>query len=192
MWLLPKEEILEIVADIYETHRICELGFNSIQLCRNMGYIVIPYSSLSNKMKAKFKSFDKDGFSFYNPKNKKCEIYYNDEISPSLRERFTIPHELGHIEMQHIFKSEITKEMNDDANEFARQLYAPQIILYKRQICSTEEIMSTFNVTERYANTLRLRLENRISDHGPVFSEAEKRILKTYEINELLGKKKGR
>ena len=37
--------IVETVADIYEDHCIGKLGFDLIQLCKDMGHLVFPYDS---------------------------------------------------------------------------------------------------------------------------------------------------
>lgn len=183
----PEDFIVELVADIYEDHKISEFGFDPIQLCKDMGHIVLPYSSF-NKDSDDYNSLllrkqDKDGFSWFNPKTRKCEIYYNDNIKPRLRIKFTIPHELGHVEYGHIFQKVITNEMEDVANEFARQLYAPHIILVTYDIMTVHEIMSTFDVTEAFASTILNRLQNRLMFHGKEFSENEHRVLEIFDYN---------
>ena len=124
--------IVEMVADIYEDHCIGELGFDPIQLCKDMGYLVLPYDSFLVETEEDriflLEKQDKDGFSWYNPKSKKCEIYYNNNIKPRLRHKVTIPHELGHIEFGHVFEEKITHRMEEVADEFSRQCYIPQII----------------------------------------------------------------
>lgn len=183
-----EDYIIEMVADIYEDHCIGECGFDPIQLCKNMGHLVLPYDSFiaitePNRLYLLEKQ-DIDGFSWYNPKNKRCEIYYNNNSKPLLRYKFTIPHELAHIEFGHVFEEVITQEMEDVANEFARQLYMPQIILYKKKILTVHEIMSKYNVTEDYAFIVLDRLKNRIKWHGDSFSDQEYRILKVFDYNQ--------
>ena len=83
-----------------------------------------------------------------------------------------------------MFEKHITMYMEEVANEFARQLYVPQIILYKKKIMTVHEIMSTFNVTESFAYTVMQRLSNRLEYHGAEFSEHEYRILNTFDYNQ--------
>lgn len=179
--------IVEAVADIYEDYQIGEYGFDPIQLCKDMGYLVLPYDSFLEGTERDqiylLEKLDKDGFSWFNPKNQKCEIYYNSNIKPWLRHKFTIPHELGHVEFGHVFEKRITKRMEGIADEFARQLYIPQIILFKKEILDVHEVMSTFDVTERYAVIILDRLKNRLRCHGPDFSENEYRILNAFDYN---------
>ncbi|MCR5299658.1 MAG: ImmA/IrrE family metallo-endopeptidase [Erysipelotrichaceae bacterium] len=179
--------IVEMVADIYEDHCIGEYGFDPIQLCKNMGHLVLPFDSFvidSEKDRSYLlEKEDKDGFSWYNPITRKCEIYYNSNRKPWLRHKFTISHELGHIEFGHVFEKRITKYMEEVANEFARQLYVPQIILYKKKITTVHEIMSMFNVTENFAFTVLDRLNSRLVYHGTEFSDHEYRILEAFDYN---------
>ena len=180
--------IVETVADIYEDHCIGKLGFDLIQLCKDMGHLVFPYDSFLAETEEDrvylLEKQDKDGFSWYNPKSEKCEIYYNNNIKPWLRHKFTIPHELGHIEFGHVFEKKITNRMQEVADEFARQLYMPQIILFKKKKLTVHEVMSTFDVTERYAVIIIDRLENRLKHHGTEFSENEYRILTAFDYNQ--------
>ena len=74
--------------------------------------------------------------------------------------------------------------MQEVADEFARQLYMPQIILFKKKILTVHEVMSTFDVTERYAVIIIDRLENRLKHHGTEFSENEYRILTAFDYNQ--------
>jgi hypothetical protein len=73
--------------------------------------------------------------------------------------------------------------MEEVANEFARQLYVPQIILYKKKITTVHEIMSMFNVTENFAFTVLDRLNSRLVYHGTEFSDHEYRILEAFDYN---------
>ena len=65
MPMKPKSYIIETIKEIYETHQIGELGFDIVALCKNMGYAVIPYSSLSQKKQEACLNIDYDGFSLY-------------------------------------------------------------------------------------------------------------------------------
>lgn len=183
-----EDSIVEMVADIYEDHCIGEYGFDPIKLCKKMGHLVLPYDSFVVETEKDrlylLEKLDEDGFSWFNPKTNKCEIYYNNNRKPWLRHKFTIPHELGHIEFGHVFEKRITKYMEDIANEFARQLYVPQIILYKKKITTVHEIMSVFDITEEFAYISSDRLSNRLRYHGTEFSEHEYRILEAFDYNQ--------
>lgn len=179
--------IVEAVADIYEDYQIGEYGFDPIKLCKDMGYLVLPYDSFLEGTKRDqiylLEKQDKDGFSWFNPKTGKCEIYYNNNRKPWLRHKFTIPHELGHIEFGHVFKKRITKRMEDVANEFSRQLYVPQIVLYKKNIMTVQEIMYTYDITKDFASIALDRLKNRLKYHGSNFSDHEYRLLEAFDYN---------
>ena len=182
-----EDYIVEMVADIYEDHEIGEYGFDPIQLCKDIGYLVLPYDSfVVNTTEDKLyllEKQDKDGFSWFNPKTNKCEIYYNNNRRPWLRHKFTIPHELGHIEFRHVFEKQITPYMEEVAREFARQFYVPQIILYEKKIMTVHEIMSRFDITEQFAYITLDRLINRLEYYGTDFSDNEHRILEAFDYN---------
>ena len=62
-----------------------------------MNVNLIPYSLYKQKDILMLAS--EDSFCYYNENNGKYEIFYNDEIKPSGRLKFSIPHELGHVVM---------------------------------------------------------------------------------------------
>lgn len=90
---MNKEQIIDLIADLYEEYEISTLGFSLKDYCDKAGILLIPYSSFERNAK-KLVKFDEDGFNIINPESNCCEIYYNDEIKPRLRIKFTIPHEL--------------------------------------------------------------------------------------------------
>ena len=186
MPMKPKSYIIETIKEIYETHQIGELGFDIVALCKNMGYAVIPYSSLSKEKQDAYVSFDKDGFSLYNPKTQQCEIYYNDNIYTKERMVYTISHELGHIELGHVFEEEPTLEMEEDAIEFARQFYTPQVLLFHKNIRTPNKIMEIFKVSYQYSIVLYRRLEDRLSYYGPVFDENEMMLWSNFVLYETI------
>lgn len=46
-----REEIIDVVADLYEEYEISELGFSLKDYCSNAGILLIPYSSYENNAK---------------------------------------------------------------------------------------------------------------------------------------------
>lgn len=177
---MTREEIIEIVADIYEEYDISELGFDVIRLIKLMGINLIPYSSYEDK-KSLLLHFDEDGFSMINPKNRKIEIYYNDKISPKERLKFTLPHELGHICLSHIIENgDETYSQKRDADLFARELYCPQALIISYGLTTVSDLISTFGITASYAEVLLIKLEKR---HDTDLSEAERRLLEIFETN---------
>lgn len=178
-----EEDILGVIADIYEDHHISEFGFDIIDLCKKMNINVIPYSSYESAEAIKMLiKTDEDGFSIFNTKNNKCEIYYNDFINPPERTRFTIPHELGHIELRHVLSEKQESYFNSYADRFSRQFYMPEVLLIYFNITDVNSLMSTFGITYQYACVICNRINKRIKQKKE-FSKNEVRILNAFLKN---------
>lgn len=81
----------------------------------------------------------------------KLYIIYADEQSPQ-RCRFTIAHELGHIFLGHLFKSDgngflKTDEAEHSANVFARDLLAPACVLHELQALTSAAIANLCDIS---------------------------------------------
>lgn len=158
-------------------------GFNLEEICRKLGINLIPYSSYDNDKINLLKKFEEDGFSCLNYLNSKCEIYYNDDIKPKLRIKFTLSHELGHIVLGHIInKSRETHEEEQEANYFAREFYIPQAFLIYYKLDNVPDIMSNFNITHSYASLLLELLERR---KDKTLREVEIKLIKIFEENKI-------
>lgn len=178
---MTKEEIIDVIADLYEEHKISKLGFNLKQYCNEAGILLIPYSSFGDKSK-NLMDFDEDGFNIINPESNCCEIYYNDEISPRLRINFTVPHEIGHISLGHNLKlGSETSSQNKEANIFANEFYCPQVLIIYFNLLTKSKLMSTFNITSGYAETLLDKISQRRSMK---FTPSEQRLLNIFLNNQ--------
>ena len=111
-----------------------------------------------------------DGFTVF--KNGKFHIYYN-ETQYETRIRFTIWHEIAHIQLGHLeadcIKSKAQKE--EEANHFAAYLMAPLVFIYILGLEDPQEIADTFGISidlacnayEHYTNAFRYtRIKNKI------------------------------
>lgn len=81
----------------------------------------------------------------------KLYIIYANEQSPQ-RCRFTIAHELGHIFLGHLFKSDgngflKTDEAEHSANVFARDLLAPACVLHELQALTAAAISDLCDIS---------------------------------------------
>ena len=179
---MNREEIINIVADLYEEYGISELGFSLKKFCNRAEILLIPYSSYGNESN-KLKCFDEDGFNLINPESNHNEIYFNDEIRPFERLKFTIPHEIGHICLGHnlcVEKSE-TRFQNREANIFANEFYCPQVLIIYFHLNTSSKLISKFGITASYAETLLNKIKERRSME---FSPAEKRLLEVFLKNQ--------
>ncbi len=182
---MNREEILDVICDIYEQERIDEFGFDLKKLCKKLEINLIPYSAFEKDFN-KFIAYEEDGFSCLNPNNSKPEIYYNDKISPKGRIKFTIPHELGHICLGH--KYYLNKESRNEKKEadvFANELYCPQAFMIHYKLFTVSDLISNFGITKGYAQTLLEKLNQRASHK---LSINEQRLISIFEKNRLLKK----
>lgn len=180
-----KENILDIICDIYEQNRISDFGYSLKTLCDSLEINLIPYSSFGKDID-KLISKDKDGFSCLNPINSKCEIYYNDRNYPKDRIKFTIPHELGHIQLGHLLNvREETKKEKWEADLFANELYCPQAFVIHYKLLTASDLVSNFGITWSYAEVLLKKLNERGDKR---LTTNEKRLIEIFEKNKLLKK----
>lgn len=173
------DEIIEVVCDIYEEFQISEFGFDLKKLIKDMGINLIPYSAFNDN--TILKKIDEDGFYLINPVNNRIEIYYNDQIFPKGRIKFTLPHELGHICMGHGTKSGYeTSIQKNEANIFANELYCPQAFMIYYRLRTKNDLISIFGITNSYAETLLSKLKQRKSLQ---LTQAELKLVRIFEKN---------
>lgn len=178
---MSREDILDVIADLYQEYEISEFGFDLIELIKKMEINIVPYSSFSKEKQNVLKNYDEDGFNVINPNNNKIEIYYNDFIKPKRRISFTLPHELGHICLGHNYRlGNETKLQKNDANLFANEFYCPQAFMINYNLITVSDLISTFNITDGYAKVLLEKLNKR---RDKSLSYNEERLIKTFEYN---------
>lgn len=114
---------------------------------------------------------------------KSLEIYYNDEIYPFKRIKFTIPHEIGHIVLNHNleFKNE-TRRQKKEANIFANEFYCPEALIIHYNLKTESDLMSTFGITFPYAKVLI----DKINQRSKILIPNEKRLVKIFENNKII------
>lgn len=177
---MDREEIIGVICDLYDELEISELGFNLKEICKKLEINLIPYSSYEKK--DIFFQFDEDGFNIINSLSNKIEIYYNDEIEPFQRIYFTIPHEIGHIVLNHNTDCENeTRKQNKEANIFALEFYCPLSLIIHNKLKTKSDLISTFGITSRYADVILDKLKKR----PKTLSLNEKRLVEIFEKNKL-------
>jgi len=178
---MNREEILDVIVDLYDQFEISEFGFDLIKFIKKMEINLIPYSGFDIGNQMKFIKYDEDGFNIINPKNNRIEIYYNDRIIPKRRIKFTLPHEIGHISLGHNCKlGNETSQQKREADLFANEFYCPQAFMIYYNLRTKSDLMSAFDITEGYAEILLDKFSQR---KNKCLSGNEKRLIKVFEKN---------
>lgn len=182
---MTRDEIIDIICDLYEEFSIHEFNFDVIKIIKKMGINLIPYSSYPNKNI--LKKFEQDGFTVFDEKNNKIKIFYNDDIIPKQRINFTLPHELGHICLGHIISNNCSnsKQFENEANIFANEFYCPQCFMIYFNLLTPSDLVSSFDITYSYANVLLEKLSKRKNKE---LTTNERRLISIFEKHHLVYK----
>ena len=178
--------VISIILDYNIT--IDDYPLDMEKLCKKMQINVVPYSAYTDKP-----NFDilikksKDGFNISRNSKQNATIYYNDRYGDHLtpaRISQTIAHELKHI----------LEEDKNDADEslcdnFAKYLRCPIPIVIYLNICTRQELISKFGVSDEQAGYIleqarrhKNKFQNKYFDYEVLLI---KQILgKEIEINE--------
>lgn len=134
------DKIKYTVYSVYEKCNITRLPFDCTDILSKLGYLCTKYSQLpNNKLNACLK-LSPDACTLGN------NIYYNDKKSIR-RVRFSLMHELGHIELNTNLESE--------ANLFSSIILVPPIALHYSKLCNVREISNLFNISLECAKYAR-------------------------------------
>ncbi len=173
------EEIEKAVVDLYIEQWINTLSIDPFRIIRNRGYHLIPFTKL-NKANPLECLLDKnnDAFSFYVPALKNYVIVYNDE-KPFTRIRFTLMHEIGHIDLGHKGESDLAKKM---ADYYAGYALAPSPLIGRFASVNLSEIISTFQVSLDCAAVCSSRYQNWIQYGGRELKDYEVRLINLFQL----------
>lgn len=86
------------VADLYEELGIKTFPIDPFDIAKRKGFVLKPYSQLSEQTCATLRQHEWSGASMRCDKS--CYIYYDDS-QVKTRQRFTVMHEIGHILLGH-------------------------------------------------------------------------------------------
>ena len=147
----------KIISNLIEDYDI-KYPLDIFDLCSKLEFEVIPYSLFSNHKELLMKQSN-DSFSHFHKSKLLWSIYYNEDVQPKERIKFTIAHELGHILLQ----------TNNEklANFFAGYLLAPVPLIIKYKFNSEEEVMNFFKVGYQCAHSCLNRTLSRILHDEP-------------------------
>lgn len=126
------DKIKYTVFSIYEQCNIIELPFDCFNILNQKGYGCKKYSQLTESKHKACLELSPDSCAIGDT------IYYNDKKSLR-RIRFSLMHELGHIELK--------TENEAEANLFSSNILCPSIALHYAKLNNIREISNLFNIS---------------------------------------------
>lgn len=126
------DKIKYTVLSIYEQCNITELPFNCFDVLNKKGYECKKYSQLTESKYLACMELSPDSCALGDT------IYYNDKKSLR-RIRFSLMHELGHIELK--------TDSETEANLFSSNILCPSIALHFAKLNNIREISNLFNIS---------------------------------------------
>ena len=162
------KQIRDVIIDIYQDYGIKTFPVDEFELCKKMGIVLVPFSSLEGEeLRLAYKK-SKDGF--YVPRTSETPpmIYYNDNLEEVMsygRIRYTIFHEIKHF----IFDDKEESEENEDgAQYFAKYAMCPipYLIHNIKKYSDIESIRNDFGVSSIVAEYLLDSVNRRMYRYG--------------------------
>ncbi len=126
------DKIKYTVISIYEQCGVTQLPLNCFEVLTKMSYQCIKYSQLSETKYQACMELSTDACTIGDT------IYYNDKKSPR-RIRFSLMHELGHVELD--------TDNETEANLFASNILCPSMALHYSKLNNIREISNLFNIS---------------------------------------------
>lgn len=167
------DKIMDSVHNFFQRENISSFPIDPFEIIRKNNWGLVSYSQLADEhgvtIDEIIKAFQsKDGYVMLDSHN--YTIAYNDTIEYEGRIRFTLMHEIGHIELNHLKdfdetilrRSQLTKSeyeiLEREAHAFARNTLAPAVVIetietYQKNRLSISEIRNSFFITSRAAQT---------------------------------------
>lgn len=136
-------EIENSVVNLYEELNIKEFPIDPFDIAKKRGYEVVPYSKIKKEAREILRKTEASGASI-RCTNGVFRIFYDDSHCEN-RQRFTIMHEIGHIELGHKEDSVYAEKC---ANYFASYSLAPSPMIEKLKCDDFIDIIANFNVSE--------------------------------------------
>ena len=175
---IPSWKFVEIekkVVSLYTEQKIRRVPINPFEIIKKRGYILIPFSEVSGRHCQEYINEESDAFSFYSPEKKTYVIVYNSK-KPMYRVRFTLMHELGHIELGHRTESDLARKL---ADYYAGYALAPSPLIGKCSSADIISVASTFEVSYECADICCYRYYN-WRQQGNVLKDYEKDLINLF------------
>lgn len=171
------EEIERKVVDLYIEQNIHSLPIDPFEIIKKRKYEFVPFSKL--KLDFLEETFDKqnDAFSFYSTVDKTYIIAFDDSKSFD-RLRFTLMHEIGHIDLGHKGESDLARRM---ADYFAGYALAPSPLIDCFTGEDTNAIRYTFGVSNHCAEICATRYSNWLEYGDRELRDYEKKLVSLFK-----------
>lgn len=169
-------EIEKKVVDLYSELGIHNFPIDPFEIIKKKGYILTPFSKFDSATNPDIINDNIDAFSFYAPELKTYIIVYNDN-KPLLRIRFTLMHEIGHIDLGHKGESDLARRM---ADYYAGYALAPSPLIALYSSADPSHIGSTFWVSSECSDVCSCRYQNWGQYSGKHLKDYEVRLINLF------------
>lgn len=170
------KDIEKSVVKLYVEQNINRLPIDPFEIIKKRGYILIPFSKFEKGTRPECVDENNDAFSFYNPDLKTSVIVYNDD-KPLRRIRFTLMHEVGHIDLGHKGESNLARKM---ADYYAGYALAPSPLIGMFASNESADIAATFGVSNDCADMCSYRYQNWQQYGGRCLKDYEKKLINLF------------
>ncbi len=137
----------KVVALYKETFVAC-VPIDPFELARRKGFVLCGYSRLSRDARKELRTTERDAISLFDPEDGLFKIFYDDSYS-SVRVRFSLMHEIGHIVLEHREESVLARMM---ANYFAGYALAPTPLIRRFGCDDFMEVADKFKISVESAD----------------------------------------
>ena len=169
-------EIEKKVVALYLEQRIHKLPIDPFQIIQNRGYILVPFSKLTFNLPKESINGYNDAFSMYSPTDRTYIIAFDDSKSYD-RLRFTLMHELGHIDLGHKGESDLARRM---ADYYAGYALAPSPLISRFACNDVNVIKYVFWVSKYCAEVCCTRYSNWLEYGDKELRDYEKTLLSLF------------
>lgn len=150
------DKIEKKVVSLYKEFDISSVPMDPFEIARRRGYIVKPFSSFNKAARLIFLKMDLDGTNYFDPDLQTFVICYDDSNGYE-RIRFTLMHEIGHIDMEHREESELARKV---ADYYAAYALAPSPIIDLMECEDYMDVAKAFKVSQTCADICFQRFTN--------------------------------
>lgn len=166
-------DIEQRVLALYIECGITSTPIDPFKIVQQKGWILKTIEGISCILGESDTEEGSDGFSCYDPERKTYIIAYDSE-KPSTRIRFTLMHEIAHIDMGHKQESDLAKKI---ADAYAAYALAPSPLIYALKCEDYIDVANCFNISLECAYYCFQRYINWYSFSGDIKAHEQKMML---------------